>query len=122
MTAPRTHSGHVAHAAPGSLILTPQATALLAAHLRARREPDDTRTALIVADIIRMSRQRPASRDHVPVWPIRAQHDEVDTAEAAQILGLTAAGVRKRIRRGTLPARFDGQRWRVTLDSIQDVK
>ena len=120
MTAPRAHSGHVAHAAPGSIILTPQAAALLAAHLRARREPDDTRTGLVVADLIRMSRQGPASRNHVPPWPVRAQSDEVDTAEAARILGLTAAGVRKRIRRGTLPARFDGQRWRVPLHSIQD--
>lgn len=41
--------------------------------------------------------------------------DEVSIVEAAERLGVTENAVRKRIRRGSLPARKEGDRWLVTI-------
>jgi len=41
-------------------------------------------------------------------------------ADAARALGLNYEAVRKRIKRGTLPAYKEGERWYVLLDSVPD--
>ncbi|MDQ3631327.1 MAG: helix-turn-helix domain-containing protein [Actinomycetota bacterium] len=42
----------------------------------------------------------------------------VGTGVAAQLLGLTAQGVRERIARGDLPARRRGKSWQIPLSAL----
>ena len=44
----------------------------------------------------------------------------VPVAEAAKVLGLNYEALRKRIKRGTLPAYKEGERWYVLLDFVPD--
>lgn len=106
-------SGHVAHCAPGAILLTPQAAALLAEHLSERRQPDKAAARLVVADLVRLSRPGHESRDKLTLASLIARHSTLSTTEAAEHLGITPAGVRKQIERGHLPATFDGKRWRI---------
>lgn len=106
-------SGHVAHCAPGAILLTPQAAALLAEHLGDRRLPDKPAARLVVADLVRLSRPGRESRDKLTLASLVARHSTLSTNEAAEYLGITPAGVRKKIERGHLPATFDGKRWRI---------
>lgn len=114
-------SGHVAHVMPGAVMLSPQAVELLVRHLRTVPSPDDPRTIRVVADLQRLSRTRPLSRDKVvmQVPPTSESESEVDTGTAGHLLGITPAGVRKRIQRQQLPARFDGRRWQVSRKHIE---
>lgn len=115
----RRTSGHVAHCAPGAIILTRQATALLAEHLRTRREPDNPATRLVIADIQRLSHPGPASRDGLTLAVLAARQSNLTTTEAASLLGISPAGVRKRIHRGQLAATYDGTRWRIPKHEIE---
>lgn len=112
-------SGQVAHCPPGAVILTPRALTLLARHLRARREPDDFATAAIVRDIERLSHASPASRDVIAPDLTCGVSSEVDTRSAATLLGISPAGVRKRIHRQQLAARYDGTRWWVARAELE---
>ena len=118
MTRPH-RSGQVAHYPPGAVILAPDAVRLLARHLAGSLPPVDAATRAVIADLTRMSRTRPPSRD--PLHQSFAEHaqSEISTAEAARRLGISTAGVRKRIQRGQLPARHDGRRWHITITDLK---
>ena len=118
MSGPRS-SGHVAHCPPGAVILTPRALALLAKHLRARREPDDFATSAVVRDIQRLSHASPVSRDVMAPRLVAEVSSEVDTRSAATLLGISPAGVRKRIHRQQLSARFDGTQWWIARAELE---
>ena len=93
--------------------------ALLAEHLRTRREPDNPATRLVIADIQRLARPGRVSRDGMDLATYAARTSSMTTAEAAHLLGITPAGVRKRIQRGQLAARFDGHHWRIDRSTIE---
>ena len=111
-------TGHVAHCEPGAIMLTAHAVELLTAHLRDCRPANDPRTVGIIADLNRLSSRRPVSRDVLTIRRQPKRKSYVDTTEAAQRLGISAAGVRKRIQRGTLRATFDGKRWRIPTSQL----
>lgn len=115
----RTTSGKVAHCLPGSMILTPEAVQLLARHLAGCFPATDPKARAVVADIIRMSCARPPSRDTLTAFLGREPESEISTTEAGRRLGISPSGVRKRIERGTLPARHDGRRWLISLDDVE---
>lgn len=116
---PTRPTGHVAHCAPGSLMLTRRAAELLASHLDRLPRPTDHETARVIADIKRMARPRPTSRNRLPAMMLAPADSKVSTSQAAHLLGLSPAGIRKRINRGTLPAEFDGNRWWIDRDNLE---
>ena len=111
-------SGHVAHCSPGSIVLTADAAALLAAHLRTRRPPDNPATRLIIADLQRMSFTGHVSRDTTRLNPL-AERSSISVADAARVLGITPGAVRRRIYRQQLAATFDGRNWRINPHELK---
>lgn len=112
-------SGHVSHLQAGAVVLTARAAHLLARHLGATLPSHDLETRAVVADLIRLSRPGHMSRDPYQEFASGAGESWLTTSQAAHRLGISPAAVRKRISRGTLPARFTGSRWLIATHNLE---
>ena len=111
-------SGQVSHLAAGAVVLTARAAALLGRHLQGATS-HDLATRAVIADLVRLSRPGHVSRDPYHEFASGAGESWLTTSQAAHRLGVTPAAVRKRISRGTLPARFTGHRWLIAAHDIE---
>lgn len=117
MSRPAT-SGKVAHCPPGALIITAEAATSLARFLNAQPAPYDPTTRLIIADINRLARTIPPSREPLAASLPISENRDITTAEAARRTGLTSSAIRKRIAKGIQPARHDGRRWLINSEEL----
>lgn len=112
-------TGMIAHMPPGSVVLSPRAVEVLAGYLRTQPEPPQLDAQVVRADLIRLSRHSPTSRDSFHKFMAGEGCSELTTSQAARRLGISPGAVRKRISRGKLPATFNGRHWLINPQDVE---